>query len=466
MLYDSEAGDFTVTFGGDTMLTRKLEVYSERRFVALAKIFRDADVGFVNLEGSARFWDEGVPGITRGTFMTTPPELLRDLKWFGINLVSCANNHSFDYGAEGMMATIDHLDEAGIAHSGTGGNLAEARSPGYLETPNGRVGLVSATATYRPWNAAGAQRRDLPGRPGVNPLANTKTYRIDEGAFAELRRMSARLGFDLEKTRARGHFYSEKEVPPDAADSLQIFGARIEKGKSFATLSHADADDLAENLRWVHEARQQADWVIFSLHYHEFGGKSLAKAKTRTEIQEPADFVIDVAHAAIDAGADIFVGHGSHTPLGVEVYKGRPILYSVGNMIFQNETVQFFPDEAYRRFDLGPDATPSDFLDARTSGGTKGHVAHQGFWENIVVSCDFRKGRLAQIRVHPIDQGFGRPRAQRGRPMLANGAVAKRVLGRIAKISKIYGTTMRVNKNTGIIRVPGAPRRKRQSPAR
>ena len=216
----------------------------------------------------------------------------------------------------------------------------------------------------------------------------------------------------------------------------------------------------------MREARQQADWVIFSLHYHEFGGKSLAKAKTRTEIQEPADFVIDVAHAAIDAGADIFVGHGSHTPLGVEVYKGRPILYSVGNMIFQNETVQFFPDEAYRRFDLGPDATPSDFLDARTSGGTKGHVAHQGFWENIVVSCDFRKGRLALIRVHPIDQGFGRPRAQRGRPMLANGAVAKRVLGRIAKISKIYGTTMRVNKNTGIIRVPGAPRRKRQSPAR
>jgi poly-gamma-glutamate synthesis protein (capsule biosynthesis protein) len=392
--------------------------------------------------------------------MTTPPKLLDDLKWFGVNMVSCANNHTFDYGAEGMMATIRHLDDAGIAHSGTGGNLAEARSPGYLETPNGRVGLVSATATYRPWNAAGAQRRDLPGRPGINPLANGKTYRVDANAFAELSRMSARLGFDLEKTRARGHFYSDKEVPPDAADSMEIFGAKFEKGKSFATNSYADNDDLAENLRWVREARQQSDWVIFSLHYHEFGGKSLGKAKTRTEIQEPADFVIDVAHAAIDAGADIFVGHGSHIPLGVEIYKGKPILYSVGNMIFQNETVQFFPDEAYSRFDLGPDATPSEFLDARTSGGTKGHVAHEGFWENIVINCVFRKGALAEIRVHPIEQGFGLPRPQRGRPMLAAGAVAKRVLNRIQKISKIYGTNMQITNNTGVIRVSGQRRKK------
>lgn len=465
MLYESEAGDFTITLGGDTMLTRRLSVYSERRFTALAEIFRESDAGFVNLEGSVRRWDEGVPGITRGTFMTTPPELLEDLKWFGVSMVSCANNHAFDYGAEGMMATVAHLDAAGIVHAGAGANLAFARAPGYLETPKGRVGLVAATATYRPWNAAGAQRRDLPGRPGINPLANSKTYRVDGQAFAEFSRVSEKLGFDLEKTRARGHFYSEKEVPRDAADSMEIFGARIEKANGFATVSGADRDDLEENLRALREARRQADWVVFSLHYHEFGGKSLAHAKTRTQIQEPADFVIDVAHAAIDSGADLFVGHGSHIPLGIEVYKGKPILYSVGNMIFQNETVPFFPDEAYLRFDLGPDATASDFLDARTGGGTKGHVAHAGFWENIVVTCVYRKGALSEIRVHPIDQGFGRPRPQRGRPMVADGAVAKRVLDRISTISKTYGTRLEVGKSRGIVRVgrrqPAARRGKR-----
>ncbi|MDH3240159.1 MAG: CapA family protein [Alphaproteobacteria bacterium] len=458
-LYDSEAGNFTITLGGDTMLTRKLTIYSEPRFLGLAKLFRESDVGFVNLEGCARYPDEGLPGITRGTFMTTPPPLLEDLKWFGVNMVSCANNHAFDYGEDGMMANNYHLDDVGIAHSGSGRNMSEARAPAYLETPNGRVGVVSATATYRPWNAAAVQRPDLPGRPGVNPLANGKTYRVDGKAFAELVRMSKGLGFDMEKTRARGHFYSDKEVPHDAADRIDIFGERFEKANGFATRSHADSDDLEENLRWIREARRQADWVVFSLHYHEFGGKSLAKAKTRTEVQEPADFVIGVAHAAIDAGADLFVGHGSHIPLGIEIYKGKPILYSTGNMIFQNETVRFFPDEAYRRFDLGPDATPADFLDARTGGGTKGHVAHEGFWENIVVRCTYRKGALAEIRVYPIEQGFGRPRPQRGRPMLAEGAVAKRVLGRIKKISKQYGTDMRITGNAGVIRVGGTRRK-------
>ena len=76
-----------------------------------------------------------------------------------------------------------------------------------------------------------------------------------------------------------------------------------------------------------------------------------------------------------------------------------------------------------------------------------------------------RKCRRAEIRLYPIDQGFGRRLPQRGRPMLAQGAVAKRVLARMAKISKFYGTDMRIANNTGIIKV-GGQRRKRKSPAR
>src|SRR6202007_1730218 len=111
--------------------------------------------------------DEGLPGITRGTYMQTPPELLADLKWFGINMVCTANNHSFDYGEGGLLATLRHLDAAGIVHAGSGRNLAEARMPGYLDVRGGRVAILAATATFRPWNRAGAQRADVPGRPGI-----------------------------------------------------------------------------------------------------------------------------------------------------------------------------------------------------------------------------------------------------------------------------------------------------------
>ncbi len=124
MPYASDTGDFSIALAGDCMLTRPLRVHDEPAFLALAKIFRDCDAGFVNLETVVRRWEEGVPGITRGTYMTTPPELLDDLKWFGVNIVGCANNHAYDYGEQGLLATIAHLDRAGIAHAGSGRNLA------------------------------------------------------------------------------------------------------------------------------------------------------------------------------------------------------------------------------------------------------------------------------------------------------------------------------------------------------
>jgi len=451
MTYASEAGDFAIALGGDCMLTRRLAVYDEPAFLDLAQLFRGCDAGFVNLETVVRRWHEGTPGITRGTYMTTPPELLDDLKWFGINLVGCANNHACDYGEAGLMATIAHLDAAGLVHAGSGRNLSDARMPGYLETRNGRVALIAATATYRPWNSASAQRPDLGGRPGINPFGSSTAYTVDAATFDALRRMSAGLGFEQTRARNRGHFFSEREAPAERAEEIELFGQRILRGSGFSALSTGNPEDIADNLRWIAEARRQADWVVVSFHSHDFAHASLVSAKTRTELQEPADFIPAFAHAAIDAGADVFAGHGSHTPLGIEIYKDRPIFYSLGNLVLENETVPAFPAEAYARFDLRHEATPADFLDARTGQGSKGHVAHAEFWESIAATCRFARGKLAEVMVHPIDQGFGRPRAQRGRPVKADAAMAARIIERVNRLSKPYGVT--VQDRDGIGRV-------------
>ena len=422
------------------MLTRRLSVFKEERFLGLVRIVREADAAFANLEGTVHSWDEGTPGITQGTFMTTHPKLLEDLKWLGINMVSCANNHAFDYGEGGVLANIRHLDKAGLVSAGTGKNLAEARAPGYLDTPNGRVALVAATATFRPWNQAGDQRPDLRGRPGINPLGFETTYRVDAAAFEQLQRISRELGFEMGKERARKHFYSEKEIPAEKEAELVLLGNRYVRDKTFSLSTQANGRDLEDNLRWTREARRQADWVVVSVHCHAFGGKSLQTANTRAELEEPADFVTDFAHQVIDAGADVFVGHGSHFPMGIEIYQGKPIFYSVGNFIFQNETVGFFPADAYERFDLGLKATPSDFLDARTSGGKKGHPSEPAYWENMFAVCKFNANGLSEIKIFPIDQGFGRPRPQRGRPLLAEGEVANRVIERVTRLSQRYRT--------------------------
>lgn len=451
MIYQADKGDFAIALAGDTMLTRRLTPFKEERFLALREILRGADAAFANLEGTVHTWDEGTPGITQGTFMTTEPKLLDDLKWLGINLVSCANNHAFDYGEGGVFANIKHLDQAGVAHAGTGRNLAEARAPAYLDTANGRVGLIAATATFRPWNQAGEQRPDLRGRPGVNPIGFKTTYRVDAAAFAQLQRMSQELGLEKSQERARKHFYSDREVPAAKSEELDFLGNRYVRAGGFSIATEANQRDLLENLKWLREARRQADWVVMSVHCHEFGGASLLTAGRRADLEESAGFLIDFAHRAIDEGADVFVGHGSHFPMGVEIYRGKPIFYSVGNFIFQNETVGFFPADAYERFDLDLHATPSDFLDARTAGGKKGHPAEPAYWENIFAVCRFEKTKLKEIKIYPIDQGFGRPRPQRGRPVLAEGEVAERVIDRVARLSKRYGTEIVKNECGGVI---------------
>ena len=450
-IYQAESGNFTIALAGDTMLTRKLTPFKEEGFLRLREILRSADAAFVNLEGTVHLWDEGTPGITQGTFMTTDPKLLEDLQWLGVNMVSCANNHAFDYGEAGVLANIRHLDHAGIVHAGTGKNLAEARAPGYLDTPNGRVALISTTATFRPWNQAGEQRPDLRGRPGINPLGFKTSYRVDAAALEQLQRISRELGFEMGKERARKHFYSDKEIADNKKSEVDLLGHRFVQDRSFSIETEATPRDVEDNLRWIHEARRQADWVVVSVHCHEFGGASLLTATSRAGLEEPADFIVAFAHQAIDRGADVVVGHGPHFPLGIEIYKERPILYSVGNLIFQNETVGFFPADAYERFDLDLRATPSDFLDARTNGGKKGHPSDPAYWKNVFAVCEFSQSKLKEIRIHPIDQGFGRARPQRGRPVLAEGEVAERVLERVARLSKRYGTKLVQRAGVGIV---------------
>jgi poly-gamma-glutamate capsule biosynthesis protein CapA/YwtB (metallophosphatase superfamily) len=65
--------------------------------------------------------------------MTIPPALLEDLKWMGVNMVSTANNHVTDFGQDGLLASLGHVEAAGLVHSGSGAHLTAAQKPGYLD---------------------------------------------------------------------------------------------------------------------------------------------------------------------------------------------------------------------------------------------------------------------------------------------------------------------------------------------
>ncbi|WP_161138940.1 CapA family protein [Propylenella binzhouense] len=448
-----ERGDISVALVGDVMLNRRIRMHEESRFLQLREILRGADLAFGNLETVVRRPDEGVPTLSYATYTSMHPSLLAELEWLGIGLVSAANNHAYDYNESGALATITHLEEAGLAFAGIGRNLAAARAPGYCDTRGGRVGLVAATTTFYPWSRAGAARSDATGRPGINPLAFGTVFTVPPDALEVLRRLSRDLGFAKEAERKRKHFYSDAEAPQGGADEVHFLDHNFSAGPAARFARPADPADLAANMKSLGEARRQADWVIASIHSHDFAHASAATASRQAEMTEPAECVVEFAHGAIDAGADIVAGHGSHTALGIEIYKGRPVFYGLGNFIFQNETMTSFPADSYERFGLPSDATPADFLDARTDKDRKGHPAEPAFWQGMIAVCRFEGRVLRRIEIHPTDAGYGLPRPQRGRPVLARGETARAVLERIDRLSRPYGTNLAREGDTGVIAV-------------
>jgi poly-gamma-glutamate capsule biosynthesis protein CapA/YwtB (metallophosphatase superfamily) len=453
MIYRAEEGRIRMLLAGDAMPARGLKGFDESAFLALRDLCAGADASFANLETTVRELDEGTPNMTQGTPMSTPPALLDDLRWMGFGLLSCANNHATDYGADGLTAMLAHLRGAKIAYAGAGRSLAEARRPAYLDTAAGRVALVAATTFYPSWTRAADPRGDAGGRPGVNPLDFVTNYRVDAAALKELKRVSDALGLTQHRARQRAMFFSAAEAPEDGDDALHFLGHRFARGEDFAVSTAVKKSDAEANLRAIAEARRQADWVIFSLHNHEFGAAGARDAKTHIGMEEPARFAVDFARAAIDAGADVVAGHGPHLTLGVEIYKGKPILHSLGNFIFQNDNVPVFPGEAYARFGLGAAAMPTDFLDARTGNETRGFPASPEYWHGLAAMAEFKEKRLAALRLHPLDLGHGRGRAQRGRPVLASGDIAAAILARVERLSRRYGTTIAIEGESAVVKL-------------
>jgi poly-gamma-glutamate synthesis protein (capsule biosynthesis protein) len=222
-------------------------------------------------------------------------------------------------------------------------------------------------------------------------------------------------------------------------------GATFRSGDKPGIATEPDPKDLQEITSEIRDARRQADWVVVSIHSHE-GAPGDREA--------PAQFLVTFAHAAIDAGADLFVGHGPHVLRGVEIYKGKPIFYSVANFIFQNESLPFQPQESYDQFNLSSSASPADYFDARSANDTRGFPADQKIWESVVAEAVFnRKRELLAIALYPITLGFHQSRTERGRPLPATGDLGASIVDRVAKLSKAMGTNVALQDGKGVVNV-------------
>ncbi|MCK4772503.1 MAG: CapA family protein [Candidatus Latescibacteria bacterium] len=423
-----EGDTFNMALTGDSIITRKLSVYSEPEFISMIELIRSADVAFTNLEMLFHDYEPYPMHASGGTWMRGDPQLAKELAWAGFDMVSMANNHTGDYGVLGMRLTMQYVEEAGLVHAGVGESFPEAREAKFLETAQARVALISVASTFTDHSVAGRTRGDMPARPGLSPLRYRSTRVVLPEHLDRLR----------DVLRDMGQRVSEQ------GQRLSVFGTRLVAGEEPGTYTETNQQDLEEIAAVVSSAGRMADYTIVAFHSHE-GGRGR---------NTPADFLVEFAHAMIDAGADVLVGHGPHVLKGIELYKGKPIFYSLGDFMFQNETLLRLPSENYERYGLGPDAHVADFNDRRYNNDRSGFPARRQIWESVIAVPAWREGKLVELNLYPITLGFGKPRQVRGRPLLADEELGRKIIEDLILCSEPLGTRIDLKDGIGVVQIP------------
>lgn len=160
------AEDFNIVFTGQSLIEHDPRAYIDAPSQSVRRYLQAADIAFTNLEVAVS--NAGCDcQRTRDDiyFHGVGPETVPYLADMGFTLMSLSNNHAWDFGANGILSTIEVVESQGIGHAGTGVDLDAAAAPGFLNANGRKVALVAVATTNLPADAAAT-----PERPGVNVL--------------------------------------------------------------------------------------------------------------------------------------------------------------------------------------------------------------------------------------------------------------------------------------------------------
>ncbi len=246
-----------------------------RPFARIGDVLQRADMRFANLE--CCFYEPPAARSVTDEGFYASRSAANALTLGGFTAVGTANN--VNYGGDAILSSLATLDSLGIAHTGSGANARAAHEPAIVDRAGIRLGFLQRTSVYWPTNHEAGEHS-----PGVAALRGHTAYRVP-----------------AHKTRPEIPPMNRPGVPPEV-------------------MTWADAAYLTRLREDIRALRSRCDFVIASHHWGLH--------------QDVLTYMTEIAHAAIDAGADVVVGHGPHYSLPVEIYEGKPIFYGLGSFSF------------------------------------------------------------------------------------------------------------------------------------
>ncbi len=279
-----------VCAAGDILLGPTRMPWGQERFAKIVGQVQRADLALGNLE--CPLVDHGIP-LPKIDIARADVSMSENLSRMGFGALSLGNNHAMDYGPEGLKSTLQALKRVKIQAVGAGLGVKKAFAPCYVNVRGRTIGIVSCNLFY------------LPGFEGY----------CDDIKAAEGKYGAATIEGRRIRMPANGH------------------------GEMVQTVDGPQEEDLGVLLTAIRQAKRKASFVILMLHSH-YG-------------LEAPDVVLPgrrlVAREAVDAGADVVIGHGPHALNPIERHKNAFIVHSLGNLFFDVcvERVHFWPQNQH-----------------------------------------------------------------------------------------------------------------------
>lgn len=387
-------GETVLTVVGDFFLMREFPDHEEAEAEQVFDLLRESDLAFANLENGLSTVGSpdasGFPSVDwggglRGPSLRGHPSLVKELTWAGVNAVSLANNHTGNYGRDALLETLTTLDGAGIRYAGAGRNVEEAFAPAYLRAGGLTVAFLSLYSYYYQY--------------GADEVASaTEAGVASSRAFDVLLQVPSGL--------ESGYVNPRRDNPP--------YQLGLQTGGSQAVLAPLK-EDIDRMRDAISQAQARADFTILSVHLHwGRSGKHDLPFQQRVLVQ-----------AAIDAGVDLFVGHGPHVLGGVETFSGKAIAYSIGNFV------------------LSPASAPEQ----RGKLSLAALVGGQPTRQSVVLRATVKRKEVVALELLPIVIGAD------GRPRFARGADGQRIVQKLIGLSAQLGTEIEETDWFGNVRV-------------
>ncbi len=415
---------FSFTAVGDMLIQRRISHETES-FSEVRDFISRGEARYFNLETTLHYGEHFGGQFYGGSFLHADPRVLEDALAYGFNMTSFCNNHTLDFAYGGMLSTLEYLDKSPLVHAGVGRNLDEAAAPKYLQTCKGRIALIGTSTMNNDAALAGKQSRRTLGRPGLNGLRFDSWVTVPREELDILRHISkeSRINAQYDIEAAEGY----KEKTPD--NIVKFKDVIFKQGDEISYRTVPYKNDMERIEKAIYEAQMQADYILVAIHAHEISGESK---------ENPAEFLQIFARKCIDAGAHAVIGHGPHLLRPIEIYKRRPIFYSLGDFVLHNECLTAPAEDMYEKYGMTSDDTLRDLFCKRSSNYTHGLLSQSVMLESVIPYFEMEDGVLTNLELMPIDLGLGLKRWQIGDPRPASDPDA--IIKRLAAMSAPFGT--------------------------